>query len=103
MKIIPLSALASQTLNTILGNQNCQFAVYQKNTGLYLDLSVNNAPISTTVRCVVNARLLLDRGYLGFVGDIGFVDTQGTDDPLYTGLGSRWLLIYLEVADLAAN
>lgn len=103
MKNIPLAAVPAQTLNVILGNQNCQVKVYQKTTGVYLDLAVNGTPITNTVRCVVSTRLLLDRGYTGFVGDIGFIDTQGSDDPTFTGLGTRWLLIYLEASDLAAN
>ncbi|WP_321900039.1 hypothetical protein [Paraburkholderia heleia] len=29
-------------------------------------------------------------------GDLAFMDMQGADDPQYTGLGSRWLLVWLE-------
>jgi hypothetical protein len=38
--------------------------------------------------------------YLGFIGDLSFTDTQGTSDPVYTGLGSRFVLLYLEASDL---
>lgn len=100
---VPLAAVPAQTLNTVLASQNCQISVYTKTTGIYLDLTVNGVAITTCVRCVVGARLLLDRAYLGFIGDLEFVDTQGQDDPSYTGLGSRWLLIYLEASDLATS
>jgi hypothetical protein len=110
MKVVPLAAIPSQALNVTLGNQNCQLVVYQKTTGLYLDLSVSSVPVSTTVRCVVSTRLLLDRQYSGFIGDFGFIDTQPpngdvgqAEDPVYTGLGGRWVLIYLEAADLATS
>jgi hypothetical protein len=38
--------------------------------------------------------------YLGFVGDLCFFDTQGTEDPTSPGLGTRYLFVYLEAADL---
>jgi hypothetical protein len=38
---------------------------------------------------------------VGFIGDLIFIDTQGTSDPNYTGLGSRFLLAYLSPTDLA--
>jgi hypothetical protein len=115
---IPLSAVPSQTQTVVLGGQNCQIAVYQKQplvdeygvaAGLFLDLSVNVTPILNTVRCLDRTRLLLDRKYLGVVGDFMFLDTEGSgpptfdgDPPYYTGLGARFLLIYIEAADLAA-
>lgn len=102
MKQMPLAAVPSQTFNIVLSGQNCQIAVYQKTTGMFMDLVSNGTPITTGVRCVVFGRLLLDRGYLGFIGDFYWVDTQGGADPVSTGLGSRWQLIYLEASDLAA-
>ncbi len=99
MKTIPLQAVPSQTVSVLLGGQNCQIAVYQKSTGLYLDLSVNNAPIVTTVICRDRVRLVR-QVYRGFVGDLTFADMQGLSDPDYTGLGGRFLLVYLEAADL---
>ena len=41
--------------------------------------------------------------YLGFSGDFVFFDTQGGNDPqdpIYTGLGSRFVLVYLTPSDL---
>ena len=71
-------------------------------THLYLDLLLDGEPIVTTRICSNTTRLLQDAGYLGFVGDFTFVDTQGDDDPQYSGLGARWQLIYLEASDLAS-
>lgn len=101
MQQIPLAAVPSQSFGITLGGQNCVLSVYQKSTGLYLDLSVGGVPISTTVRCLNEARLCKDRQYL-FTGDFLFYDTQGDSDPDYTGLGGRFVLIFLEAADLAA-
>jgi hypothetical protein len=99
MKAIPISATPSQKLSSVLGGQNCQFKVYQKTTGLYVDVYVNNAPI--VQGAIARDRVRIVRhAYLGFVGDLAFVDTQGTSDPESTGLGSRYAFIYLEASDL---
>ncbi|GAN63005.1 hypothetical protein AA0313_1445 [Acetobacter indonesiensis NRIC 0313] len=37
---------------------------------------------------------LVQRKYLGFTGELTFLDTQGTSDPQYTSLNDRWLLVY---------
>lgn len=100
MQTVPLSGVPSQTLQIVLAQQNCQIAVYQKGAHIYLDLSVDGTPILNCRQCVDQGRLLLGRQYLGFVGDLMFDDTQGSDDPEYTGLGSRWILVYLEATDL---
>jgi hypothetical protein len=100
MLIVPLASVPSQSLTCLLGGQNCQINVYQKSTGLYLDLAVNDAPIVSTI-IAVDRTLLVRESYLGFIGDIAFFDTQGYADPQYTGLGARWLLAYLTAADLA--
>ena len=41
--------------------------------------------------------------YLGFSGDFIWLDTQGTTDPIFTGLGSRYILVYLDESDLAGE
>jgi hypothetical protein len=99
--IIPLQAVPNQTLTTLIGNQNCRINVYQKFFGLYLDLAIGAVPIVLGVICE-DANRLVRYNYLGFVGDLAFIDTQGADDPVYTGLGSRFQLVYLEAADLVA-
>lgn len=99
MLTIPLQATPSQSLSAVLGGQNCQINVYQKSTGLFLDLSVSNSPIITATICLDRVRLVRET-YLGFIGDLVFADTQGTNDPVYTALGSRFILLYLEASDL---
>jgi hypothetical protein len=99
MKIIPLSAKPSQQFVIVLGAQNCTIKVYQKRTGMFLDISVASAPVLTAVICQDRVRLIR-QDYLGFIGDLAFMDTQGTDAPSYEGLGTRWVLMYLEASDL---
>lgn len=100
MLVIPLAATPSQKLNALLASQNCQIKVYQKTTGLYLDLSINDAPVKSGILCLDRV-LLIRHAYLGFVGDLCFFDTQGTSDPTYDGLGARYQLVYLEASDLS--
>ena len=117
---IPLSAVASQTLNIVLDGQSCAIAVYQKQpivdeygvaAGLFFDLIVGGVPIINTARCLDRTPILQDRQYLGVVGDFMFLDTLATQGgpptfngapPYYAGLGAQFVLLYLEAADLAA-
>jgi hypothetical protein len=107
MQTIPIQDVYSQTLTVQLAGQNTQINIYQKfDTALFCDVYVNNAPIITGVRCRNMVRIVRD-AYLGFVGDLMFVDQQGTFtapstglDPSSPGLGSRYLLCYLSAADL---
>lgn len=93
MQVIPLTAVASQSFTIQLNGQNCEINIYQKSTGLYFDLILNGSGIVNTMICL-NAVGLVREIYLGFVGQLVFIDTQGTDDPYYTGLGSRYILTY---------
>ena len=93
MQVIPLAAVASQSFTIQLNGQNCEINIYQKSTGLYFDLILNGSGIVNTMICL-NAVGLVREIYLGFVGQLVFIDTQGTDDPYYTGLGSRYILTY---------
>jgi hypothetical protein len=106
-QIVPLAAIPAQTLSVVLANQNCQVNVYRLGVRLYLDLTVATVPILTAMVCRNAARLLLDRTYLGFVGDLVFLDTQAStlldgEDPVYTGLGAQFQLVYLTGAEIAA-
>lgn len=95
---VPLQVAPSQILNVTLGGQPCTLRVYQKSTGLFVDLYVNGALIIGGV-IGLNRTHIVRTAYLGFIGDLAFFDTQGADDPVYTGFGGRWILIYLEPAD----
>lgn len=99
MMQVPLTAVPSQTLAITLAQQSAQIAVRQIGGNLYFDLQLNTGYIVRTRICRDRQRLLVDAGYRGFVGDFFFQDTQGTDDPQYTGLGSRWVLLYLEAGE----
>jgi hypothetical protein len=94
MMSIPLAAVPSQTLTTVLSGQPCRLNIYQKSTGLFLDLLVNDALVLGGVLCRNGVGIVRD-AYLGFLGDLVFYDTQGDDDPTYDGLGERFILGYV--------
>lgn len=93
MIVVPLKALASQTVQIQLNGQNCQLNVYQKFYGLYMDVLVNDVLVIGGVLCR-NQNRIVRSAYLGFSGDFSFVDTQGNDDPDWTALGTQFQLIY---------
>jgi hypothetical protein len=101
MQVIPLNAVPSQTVAVLLGTQSCALNVYQKSTGLFIDVLLSGTQVIGGVICL-DANLIVRSSYFGFAGDLAFYDTtlQG-EDPYYTGLGSQFVLMWLEPSDLA--
>jgi hypothetical protein len=114
--VVPIQPVAAQALSVTLGGQDCTINLYGKHvqvpvvpTGgiatdppvyvpidpMFMDLYVGTgtAPILAGALCR-NGVLIVRNTYLGFVGDLAFNDTQGSDDPQIPGLGTRWLLLY---------
>lgn len=98
MQIVPLSAVPSQQVAILLNGQSCNIYVKTTRYGMYLDLYVSGILVLAGVPCQ-NLNRIVRSAYLGFVGDLAFYDTQGTLDPSYDGLGSRYVLLYLEPSD----
>lgn len=98
MLVVPLSPVPSQTVSVVLAQQSCRISVYAKTTGLFLDLYVNDALIIAGV-IGLNTVLIVRDQYLGFAGDLAFFDLQGSADPVYGGLGTRYILGYIAVGE----
>jgi hypothetical protein len=101
MQIIPLQTVPSQTVSITLNNQICQINVYQKSGTIYVDLYVDLILVIGGVACW-NNNVIVRSGYLGFDGDLAFIDTQGSLDPTYPGIGDRFFLAYFTKAEVAA-
>lgn len=99
MQTIPLIDEYAQTITVGLGGQNCTINLYQKSTVFFCDLYVGGTLIVGGVLCN-NWTKIVQNTYLGFLGDLAFYDTQGTNPPSSPGLGARYLLYYLQVSDL---
>ena len=99
MQIVPVQALPNQSLQVQVGDQAVALNIYQLAYGLFVDVYLDNALVIGGV-IAENLNRIVRSTYLGLVGDFTFVDTQGATDPVYTGLGDRYQLVYLEAADL---
>lgn len=104
MQVIPIRPLKNQSLQVQLAEQAIALNIYQLAYGLFVDVYKDNALIIGGVIAQSLNRIVRD-AYLGLVGDFTFIDTQAApgqpgDDPIYTGLGDRFQLVYLEAADL---
>lgn len=99
MLIVPTGAFAAQRLSVILAQQTVTIVLRQLATGLYMNVATSEKQIVGLVICQNRNRIVRD-AYLGFIGDFIFNDTtdQG-EDPYFTGLGTRFQLLYLETTD----
>jgi len=93
--LIPVTPVPSQTLSVTLGEQRCKLNIYQKAFGVFVDLYVNDEAVVVGA-LARNLVYIVRSGYLGFVGDLYFNDTNGNSDPSYETLGSRFVLLYDE-------
>jgi hypothetical protein len=97
---IPIQPVPSQIILCVLGGQNVQIGIYLKAGNLYADINSNG--VDMCIGCLALNAVPLDacNSWDGFQGNLYLIDTQGVADPLYTGLGSRWLLVYLSAAEV---
>lgn len=95
MIVISLDPVKEQTITATINDQPCTIRLVQRESGMYIDLYKNDAPVCLGVPCLY-ANKIVRYEYLGFAGDLVFLDTQGQGDPHYTGLGGRFTLNYLE-------
>lgn len=99
MKTVSIEPLKSQTVSVTLGGQQCFLRLIQRPSSIYLDLTVNGIPIMQGVPCYYGNKLVRYQ-YLGFKGDLVFLDNAGTSDPVWDGLGARYQLFYLEGGEI---
>jgi len=96
---IGLSKEKEQTITTILADQPCRMRFVQRESGIYIDLYKNDIPVLMGVPCLY-ATKIVRYSYLGFVGDLFFLDIEGEDNPYWDGLGDRFRFYYLEESDV---
>jgi hypothetical protein len=104
MQDIPLSPKPSQSLQVALNGQSCVLEIYQLDYGLFINVYMNDKIIVGGQICQNLNRIVRDSiaaiSAPGFVGDFFFYDTEGTDDPIYTGLGKRFKLDFGLLSEL---
>lgn len=93
MITIPLLQHPNQTFDIALNGQYCTITLLWRTTGLFFGLAVNGKQIADSVHCQHNQPVIW-ADYRGFIGTIRFFDTQGTSDPVWNSLGTRYELRY---------
>ena len=106
METIPVRPEPNQTFQVVLHDQDCSLRIYARNMAdgsepLYMDLYVDEQPIFYGTLCK-DALVLPLYDYMPFEGGLLFVDMNGAEDPQWSGLGTRWQLVYLTQAEVTA-
>lgn len=99
MRTIPLEPQKSQSVSVELAGQRCVIRLIQRESFLYMDLTVNSNPIMQGVPCLYGNKMVR-YSYLGFIGDLVFLDSSGQSNPVHDGLGGRYVLYYIEESEL---
>lgn len=81
---IPMQATPNQTVAFMMNGSSYYADIKMRGEGLYITLKVDN-------ETVLSNRALLSYAPIGF--NLQLADTLGVEDPVYTGLGDRWILI----------
>jgi hypothetical protein len=97
---LQLAAVPTQRMAVTLAGQPCSLEVRWNGRALFLSLWMNDQVVMLTKICRDRQLMLTGSRYRGFAGDLMFVDSQGTTDPRWSGLGVRYNLIYLEAAEV---
>ena len=103
MLTITLSPVVSQMFAVQLEGVSCTIKLHQRTTGLYMDLWANGVLVFAGVLCL-NITKLIRYAYIraesGIKGELFFADMNGTNDPEYSELGTRYKLFYLTSSEL---
>jgi hypothetical protein len=105
MLIVPMQPIPAQLIKTTLDNQTVELNIYTRRYGLFIDVTIIETLEIGAVICQ-NLNRIIRSAYLnvqaGFAGDFIFNDTQGSSDPVWTGLGARYQLLYLSQDELTS-
>jgi hypothetical protein len=102
MQEVPLQPIQNQVLQVQLNGQPTTIELAQYRYGLFMTVLIGTTVVIAGVLCQ-NFNRIIRSDYLGYDGDLFFVDTQGNTDPAYTGFGggsARYHLIYATAAEL---
>ncbi|EKN5157557.1 hypothetical protein ACPX3P_000674 [Yersinia enterocolitica] len=99
MNVITLENKKSQSIFITLEGQSCLIRIIQRDSSIYMDLTVNGDPILQGVPCLY-ANKIVRYKYLGFRGDLFFLDNEGQSDPQWNGLADRFPLYFITEAEL---
>lgn len=105
MQELPLESTPNQEFLVTLEDQDCTIALYQRGERIYLDLSVDSAPVRQGAVCMPGMGII-QGAESGFVGQLYIIDERSIPNrqrpPQWEGLGTRWRLYYLTVEEMDA-
>lgn len=102
MQTIRIQPIPHQTLKCRIDDQYFSLALYQKGGQIFADVARAGEWLVRMVPCLRLVPIVC-REYAGMRGQFLFVDTEGSADPDdYSGLGTRWQLLYLDADEYAA-
>jgi len=95
VETIPVQQIPDQEFEITLGGQECKIRIFQRFRYCYMDLIVDDKTLFQGRICLNNVDLVKE-SYFNFNGELKFIDTQGENDPYYTGFNERWYLVYVQ-------
>lgn len=101
MQEITLNAIKSQRVTVSLNNTSYTIRIHQRSTGLFLDIYLGESAIAQGILCL-NCNWVVRYSYLGFPGDLVFVDKKGSSAPYWDELGSRFRLYFLTTSEISS-
>ena len=93
MQLIPIDKQPNQKFNIRLEDKDVELEFITRGLFMYANIMVQKEPLINGVICL-NGVNLNQYPNTKLKGKIYFKDTQGEDDPVYSGLNDRWILIY---------
>lgn len=95
ISLIPIEQIPNQTLWIDLNNQSCEIHIYERYGYTFMDITVDDEVVIQGQLCLNNTDII-QYNHLKFNGQLKFVDTQGNNDPYYTGFNERYALVYVQ-------
>ncbi|MGV7078500.1 phage baseplate plug family protein [Testudinibacter sp. P80/BLE/0925] len=91
---IPLQPIPAQRLSCSLGGQNLDISLTTRlHNQVYISIFADSKPVVINRLCL-NLAPIIGTDYLPINGNLVFADSQGHNDPEWSGLGSRYKLYW---------
>jgi hypothetical protein len=95
MREIPVQATPQQAFSVVLDELNVAIVIRTTQTGMYVDITADGVPLVTGRKAQDRTNLATSARFRGFPGlQLYFVDLQGDTNPVWSGLGERYVLLY---------
>lgn len=98
LRTIPVAPTPNQAFSVVLEERNVSVTLRTLRNQLYADVMCEGVPICATRICQDRQVFTARAEHLGFPGlRLCFADLRGTSDPQWAELGTRYLLLSIEL------